>query len=119
MQTSKKIWDIWELIAIKYLQKNSYQIKDTNFKFGRFWEIDIVSEKDGITQFIEVKYRSSSKYGEPEEAIIKSKLRKLKKTIEYYVVKNNLDFEKISFDVITILKWEKSYKLKHYKNLEI
>jgi hypothetical protein len=34
-------------------------------------------------------------------------------------VKNNIDFEKIRFDVITILKKEKSYKITHYKNVEI
>ncbi|MDF1682743.1 MAG: YraN family protein [Patescibacteria group bacterium] len=76
-------------------------------------------EKEKITIFIEVKYRNSTKYGFPEESITKSKLFKFKKTIEFYVVKNNLDFEKIRFDAITILRLEKSYKLKHYKNLEI
>ncbi|MBT3728671.1 hypothetical protein HOB94_03275 [bacterium] len=40
----------------------------------------------------------------PEESITANKLRKCRKTVEYYVVKNKLDFEKIRFDVITILK---------------
>jgi putative endonuclease len=119
MQTTKQKWDIWELIAIKYLQKNWYKIIDTNFKFGRFWEIDIVCEKEGITCFVEVKYRNNLYFWEPEEAITKSKLHKFKKTIDYYVVTHRLDFEKIRFDVITILKWKESYKVKHYKNLEI
>jgi Holliday junction resolvase-like predicted endonuclease len=35
-QTTKQTGDEGELIAIKYLQKNDYHIKDTNFKFGRF-----------------------------------------------------------------------------------
>lgn len=119
MESTKKTWDKWEIIAIKYLQKNGYIIKDTNFKFGRFWEIDIIAEYEEITCFIEVKYRNNTKYGIPEESITKSKLHKFKKTIEYYVVKNNLDFEKIRFDVIAILKWTESYKIKHYRNIEI
>lgn len=119
MQSTKSKGDFWELIAIKYLQKKWYKIKDVNFKFSRFWEIDIICEQNGITIFIEVKYRINKTFWEPEESIIKSKLFKLKKTINYYVLKNNLDFEKIQFDVITILKWEKSYKVKHYKNIEI
>jgi len=36
MQTTKQKGDEGELIAIKYLQKNNYIIRDTNFKFGRF-----------------------------------------------------------------------------------
>ena len=119
MLSTKNKWDAWELIAIKYLQKYNYIIKDTNFKFGRFWEVDIVAFLDWVTVFIEVKYRNNKHYWEVEESITKQKLFKFKKTIEYYTVKNHLSFEKIRFDVITILKWEKSYKLKHYKNLEI
>lgn len=119
MQSTKEIWDIWEVIAIKYLQKKWYQIKDSNFKFWRFWEIDIICEYNWITSFIEVKYRNNISFWIPEESITKSKLFKFKKTIEYYVVKNRLDFEKIQFDVITILKWKVSYKVTHYKNIEI
>lgn len=118
-QSTKQTWDNWELIAIRYLQKNNYKILDTNFKFGRFWEVDIIAFKEWITVFLEVKYRNNIKFWTPEESITKSKLYKFRKTIEYYVVKNHFSFEKIRFDVITILKQEKSYKLTHYKNLEI
>jgi len=120
MEKSTKItWDKWEIIAIKYLQKNNYKILDTNFKFGRFWEIDIISQKDDLTIFIEVKYRSSISFWTPEESITKVKLKKISKTVDYYCKKNNIDFEKIRFDVISILKWEKSYKITHYRNIEI
>jgi putative endonuclease len=119
MHTTKEIGDKWELIAIKYLQKNDYKIIDTNFKYGKFWEIDIVCEKEGMICFIEVKYRNNLYFWEPEEAITKSKLHKSKRTVDYYVMKNHLNFERIRFDVITILKGKGSYQLKHYKNLEI
>lgn len=119
MTSTKKKGDKWELIAIKYLQKKWYKLKDTNFKFGRFWEIDLIAEKHWFTCFFEVKYRNNTYFWMPEEAITKQKLYKFKKTIEYYVVKNNLDFEKLRFDVITILKLEKVYRIKHYKNIEI
>ncbi len=119
MLSNKNKWDKGELIAMKYLQNKWYNIIDTNFKFGRFWEIDIIANIDYTIVFIEVKYRNSIKYWSPEEAITKYKLRKFKKTIEYYVIKNNLDFENIRFDVITILRKIKFYRVTHYKNLEI
>ena len=119
MQSTKKVGDEWELVAIKYLQRNEYQILDTNFRFWRFGEIDIICEKEGRIHFVEVKFRTNLKFGNPEESVTKSKLRKSKKTIEFYVLKNWLDFGKIQFDVISILKGEESYKLKHYKNLGI
>lgn len=119
MISTKSKGDRWEILAIEYLQKHEYHIKDTNFKFGRFWEIDVIAEKQNRYYFIEVKYRNNLSYGTPEESISPSKLRKLKKTIEFYVIKNRLDFENIQFDVIAILKQESSYKMTHYKNIEI
>ncbi len=119
MQSTKKIGDKWEIIAIKYLQRKWYNIIDTNFKFWRFGEVDIIAKINDLIVFCEVKYRNNINYWIPEEAIIKSKLKKCKKTVEYYIVKNNYNFENIRFDVITILKWNNSYKLKHYKNIEI
>jgi len=119
MQSTKNIGDKWEVIAIKYLQNKWYKILDSNYKFWRFWEVDIIAKNNNLIVFFEVKYRNSIKFWIPEEAIIKSKLRKCRKTVEYYVVKNNYNFDDIRFDVITILKWTISYKLKHYKNIEI
>jgi len=62
MQTTKKTGDEWELIAIKYLQDKWYKLLDTNYKFGRFWEVDLIVKKDDLTVFIEVKYRSNDNF---------------------------------------------------------
>lgn len=114
-----KTGDKGEIIAIKYLQSKWYTILTTNFKFWRFWEIDIIAEKDKRTFFIEVKYRLSERFGKPEESITPNKLRKFKKTIEYYCVKNNVDFWNIEFNVIAIQKRATSNRVTHYKNVEI
>ena len=119
MSSTKKIWDIGEVVAIKYLQNKWYQIETTNFKFGRFWEVDIIAKKDWITVFIEVKYRVWDRFWTPEEAITKWKLRKFRRTIDYYCAKNNIDFWNIRFDVIAIIKKETSHQVTHYRNVEI
>jgi len=117
--STKKTWDIWEVIAIKYLQSKWYIIETTNFKFWRFWEVDIITKKDWITIFFEVKYRVWEKFGTPEEAITKPKLRKFRRTIDFYCRKNNLNYELIRFDVITIIKKQTSHQVTHYRNVEI
>jgi len=119
IMSTKRIWDIGEVVAIKYLQSKWYSIETTNFKFGRFGEIDIIAKKEGITVFVEVKYRISEKFWLPEEAITKNKLRKFRKTIDFYCKKNNVDFWEIRFDVIAIIKKVSSHKLTHYRNVEI
>ncbi len=115
----KKTWDIWEIIAIQYLQKHNFFVKDTNFKFWRFWEIDIIAEKNNRYYFIEVKYRSHLWYGYPEEAIIPHKLHKCLRTMQFYCKIHKVPFENIQFDVITILKEISSHKITHYKNIEL
>lgn len=115
----KKTWDNGELIAIRYLQKHNYTLRDTNFRFGRFGEIDLIAEKEDRVYFFEVKYRRSVKYGTPEEAVIPAKLHKCQKTLEFYCKKNHISWENIQFDVITIFKWKESYKITHYKNISL
>ena len=89
----KKSWDQAEIIAIEYLKKKGYTLLETNFKFSIFWEVDLICEYEWKTIFIEVKYRSSEKYGIGEESITKNKLFKLQKTIEYYCVWHHIVFD--------------------------
>ena len=119
MATTKQKWDKWELIAIKYLKQKWYKILQTNYKFGRFWEIDIIWELDWKTVFFEVKYRENLVFWEWEEAITKSKKEKIKKSIYAYLMQKHMDDENVAFEVISIFKWEKSYTLKHFRNLEL
>jgi putative endonuclease len=115
----KQTWDSGEVIAIRYLQKHNFCVRDTNFRFGRFGEIDVIAEKSGRVHFIEVKYRRSLKYGSPEEAVIPSKLRKCQRTLEYYCKKYRINPENIQFDVIAILKGSESYRVTHYRNISL
>lgn len=115
----KQTGDIWEILAIEYLQKKGYHIRDTNFKFGRFWEIDIIANLEGRVIFFEVKYRSHLGCWYPEESIIPAKLRKCLLTMQYYCVKHKISLQNIQFDVIAILKQESSHRVTHYKNIEL
>lgn len=112
----KKSWDKGELLAIEYLKWKWYTIQEINFKFSTFWEIDIIAQLDDKTIFFEVKYRTNTTFWTWEESISKNKLFKIQKTLEYYCMTHHINFEKIQFDVISISKWETSYKLVHYKN---
>ncbi len=117
MDTNKKIWDKWEILAIEYLQRNWYKILTTNYKFWRFGEVDIICHKDDLTIFVEVKLRNNTHFWIAEESLTKPKLKKIEKTIYSFCFKHNVDYEKIRFDVIAIQKQETSYRLSHYRNI--
>lgn len=62
-----------ERLAAQWLVKQGYTILKHNFRHGRF-EVDIVASRNTILHFIEVKCRSSTVYGHPEESVSKRKL---------------------------------------------
>lgn len=101
-----------EDIAVEYLTQKNYKIIERNFhcKSG---EIDIIALKDEYLVFVEVKTRSSNKYGVPSEAVTKSKIEHLYKTAKYYVYTRNLQDEFIRFDVIEIYFKNNEYKVNH------
>lgn len=71
----------------------------------KYGEIDIIarSHQDKSIVFVEVKYRSSLRYGLPYEAVDKNKQRKIMLVSKNYINENKLSFEsKYRYDVISI-----------------
>ena len=91
-----------EVIAFNYLKQNNYKILYTNFtcKIG---EIDIIATKDDVLIFVEVKARSSKKFGLPREAVTPYKQNKIKMVASYYIQKTKSYNINCRFDVIEIL----------------
>lgn len=71
-----------ENIVCQYLKSNNYHIIERNF-LCRQGEIDIIAKDKAKKElvFIEVKTRSSLKYGNPAEAVTKQKQRHMKQAI--------------------------------------
>ncbi|EKD95920.1 MAG: hypothetical protein ACD_24C00262G0001 [uncultured bacterium] len=106
------------MIAAKFVSSLGYKIIDKNFR-GKFGEIDIIAKDGNSLVFIEVKKRISSKFGTPEEAITKTKLKRIIKTIDYYLYRNVLsnNSNKIRIDVIAISGSDGNTSLNHIKNV--
>ena len=73
-----------EEMACLYLENNGYKILENNFRC-KIGEIDIIAKKDMCLVFVEVKYRSSNKYGYSIEAVNKKKQITIRKVAEFYV----------------------------------
>ena len=103
-----------EELAVAFLQKNNYEILETNFVFQKA-EIDIIAQKNNILAVIEVKTRSSINFGLPQDFVKPKKIQLLVKAINEYVMQNNLDVT-IRFDIIAIYKENENYKLEHIED---
>jgi putative endonuclease len=72
-----------ESAVCSYLVKKGHKILFRNWK-RRTCEIDIVSYLDGTIYFVEVKYRSSDRYGAGTEYITPAKLNRMKYAAELW-----------------------------------
>ena len=107
-----------EELAGLYLMQNNYQILDRNWNLYKGCELDIVALKDNKLYFIEVKTRSSDKYGEPQLAITKQKMRHITKAIHEYRFRRALFNMEYQIDSIAIIyRSEQDYDLHHFPDI--
>lgn len=104
---SSEIGSRGENITNTFLVGKGHRIINRNYRM-RFGEIDIVSKKDGILYFVEVK--TIAKEGNSgrveyrvEERVNRGKLEKLSRVIEHYLLHECRDVEpRWEFWVITV-----------------
>ena len=104
-----------EELAQEYLVKKGYKIVDTNKRFSRFCEIDIIAKDKDTYIFCEVKTRKTTICGSPLEAITKTKYANIKKGIFFYR-QENPDCKKYRIDAVAILL-EPKLEIIHLKNI--
>lgn len=103
-----------EELAAAYLTQKGYTVLERNWRFGRE-EIDIIAQEKDMLVVVEVKTRSGSFFGEPEEFVDKQKQRHLIKAVNGYIEKNNLDLE-VRFDIIGVILSGKNHKINHIED---
>ena len=102
MADRRAVGRVGEEAACKYLTDKSYKILSRNFRFGRYGEIDIVAQKAGVICFIEVKARTSDRFGAPSESVGYAKRRKILTVANYYLRLNDAFGQRVRFDIIEI-----------------
>lgn len=109
--------NLGEDIAKRYLKEKGFKILESQY-FARVGEIDIVAEKGGRLHFVEVKARSSNKFGYPEEALTATKSERVRKAVGIYLLKNKITHQNYQIDLVTVeLNWDNhKAKVKHIPN---
>ncbi|MBR4886645.1 MAG: YraN family protein [Muribaculaceae bacterium] len=104
-----------EQIAAEHLIKQGYVVRERNWQpMHGHVEIDIISQKDNVLIFIEVKARQSEDY-DPADAVDDKKIRKLVRAAESYLRSQEYDFE-YRFDIITVIGNEEQFTLDHIED---
>ena len=85
--TTRAIGDAGEQTAADWLAADSHEIIARNWR-TRYCEIDIVSMKEDVLYFTEVKYRKNDDFGDGLAAITAKKQRQMRFAAELFIAKN-------------------------------
>jgi len=89
-----------ERLAANFLAQKGFEVVYRNYRHRRA-EIDLIVQQDDWLIFVEVKTRSSSSFGEPEEFVTAKKVRMMYDAAEEYIY--SVDWKgHIRFDIISV-----------------
>ena len=103
-----------EQLAVDFLLKKGYHILERNYRFDKA-EVDILAQTKDILAVIEVKTRSTSDFGNPQDFVKPKQIERLVKAVDEYISVNQLDLE-VRFDIIAIVKSGKDFEIEHLKD---
>lgn len=90
-----------EDVAVRFLKQQGLQVIAQNVRCP-LGEIDIVGRDGKTIVFVEVKSRSSSGYGLPQESVTRSKQRRLTRLAQWYIKSHRLELQPARFDVVAV-----------------
>lgn len=119
MNYKKELGNYGENLAKDYLEKNHYQILAKNWHC-RFGEIDLIALDEKFLVFVEVKTRSNRKFGPGIEAINFFKVKKIYKSAQTFIQKNQ-EFNNTIWrvDAIVLEKNNQTFSIEHVKNITL
>jgi len=91
-----------EDLAVQYLKKKGYKVIERNYRC-QWGEIDLIARDKETLIFVEIKSRSSSGFGLPQDAVDRFKQEKLIQVAKAYMAEHRLQ-ETIParFDVVAV-----------------
>jgi putative endonuclease len=84
-----------------YLRGRGYIILARNFYY-RHREIDIVALKDRTVAFVEVKSRSTDRFGTGLESVTPGKIRHIVSAARYFLYRRGYRYHSVRFDVASL-----------------
>ncbi|MEA1964278.1 MAG: YraN family protein [Candidatus Aerophobetes bacterium] len=101
--------------AVKFLKGKGYEIIERNYRCP-VGEVDIVAKDKRTLVFVEVKTRTSTNFGLPEEAISYRKRQHLSRIASFYLVYHKIKEANCRFDVVSVLMSDKIKDIHLIKN---
>jgi len=91
--------------VIAYLREKGLTIVERNFRCP-LGEIDIIAQHSRLLVFVEVRTRTSTRFGSPLESVDARKQRRLSRLAQYYLKVKGEGERSARFDVVGVTKTE-------------
>jgi len=104
-----------EGMAVRYLKRCGYKIIARNHR-TRCGEIDIIAREGETLVFIEVKARTSNRYGSAKAAVTPHKQRQISKVALAYLQMTDQSHVKARFDVVTVTQHQEAHNIDLIRN---
>jgi len=117
LQETMRVGIVGEQLAACKLMSEGHKIISMNENCAPHGEIDIISEKNNLLIFTEVKTFSKEQIAVPELKIDEQKLRKLENAINSYISKHNIDKD-IRLDGMSVMLG-KNHNIKKFEGIEL
>lgn len=89
-----------EQMAEEYLLQHGYQVLHRNWRHSHY-EIDLITIKNEVLHFVEVKLRSSKTFGLPEQNVKKKKFQSLLHAADEFLFQNR-QYRHVQYDILSI-----------------
>ncbi len=103
-----------EALAVNFLIKEGYIILERNYRFDKA-EVDIIARQEETLAVVEVKTRSSTTFGNPQDFVKPEQIKRLVKAVDAYISDKELKVD-VRFDIIAIVKAKGQLEIEHLKN---
>jgi putative endonuclease len=101
IKNTKEIGDLGEDSACGFLEDRGYRIIERNYRC-QLGEVDIVALDEDTLAFIEVKKKTTNRFGLAGEMITKKKIAKIRRTAELYLLQKKISRVDWRIDAVLI-----------------
>lgn len=116
-QHNQRLGRAGEQVAAQYLASIGHQILVKNWR-TTYGELDLISVHAGQLIAVEVKTRTSEKYGTAFEAISATKYRRIQRLILGWAVANHWHLEQVRVDVLCLYRKNQGWRIEHHQAVQ-
>ena len=101
--TRAEIGALGERLAVEHLQSLGLRVLHRNWRC-RYGELDVIAADDAarIVVFVEVKTRTSDRFGGIEQAVTPEKVRRLRRLAGLWLARQDARWSEVRIDVIGV-----------------